>query len=499
MTGAQGVEPGGGRRPGLDLTVAFRTLGCKLNQCETAQMEEALTAQGYRVVTWEEAAAYRVVNTCTVTAKTDRTCRHEIRRAMRRDPGSRVVVTGCYAQVAPEKVAAIPGVALVLGNPDKFRLADYLEDIPVGLPNAGLPHGDGPEAADRGHQPRVAVTPYTGTPAFESDFFTHFSGYTRAFLKIQNGCDASCSYCVIPTARGPSRSMPAGKVLAQVRLLADQGYQEVVLTGIHMGSWGHDTREGGLADLLTILATHGAVPRYRLSSTEPMEVDDDVLAVMRTHADRFAPHFHVPLQSGSSDILRRMNRPYSAEQYARRVQSMRQTFPDAAIGADVIVGFPGETEAHFQETHELIAGLPLTYLHVFAYSDRPGTRASKMASKVPPEVIDDRSFRLRTLGAQKRRVFEERFRDDELHALLLGQRSSDGRLVALTGNYIEVLVEADDRLINRFVYVRPESLRPEGGWMGSLVRVAVDPSGAADSAGAPTAPAVSASIRGNCR
>ncbi|MCJ7795432.1 MAG: radical SAM protein, partial [Thermoleophilia bacterium] len=201
-------------------------------------------------------------------------------------------------------------------------------------------------------------------------------------------------------------------------------------------------------------------------------------------------------QSGSSEILSRMNRPYSAEQYARRVQAMRQTFPDAAIGADVIVGFPGETEAQFQETFELVADLPLTYLHVFAYSDRPGTRASKMASKVPPEVIDDRSVRLRALGAQKRGDFEERFRGNELHALLLAQRSPDGRLAALTGNYIEVLVEADDRLINRFVSVRPESVRPEGGWLGSLVHVAEDLGGVVDSGGAPTA---SAARSGNRR
>jgi len=444
-------------------------------------MEEALTARGYRVMPWQESAAYRIINTCTVTAKTDRTCRHEIRRAMRRDPGSRVVVTGCYAQVAPEKAAAIPGVALVLGNRDKYRLAEHLEHISTTTLRTGLPHDPGSPCgtADRGDRPCVTVTPYADAPVFEGDFFTHFSGYTRAFLKVQNGCDSSCSYCVIPTARGRSRSMPATEVLAQMRLLADQGYQEVVLTGIHVGSWGRDTGEGGLADLLAILATNGAVPLYRLSSTEPMEIDDDVLAVMRTHADRFAHHFHVPLQSGSSEILRRMNRPYDAEQYAQRVRAMRRTFPDAAIGADVIVGFPGETEDHFQETLALVAGLPLTYLHVFAYSDRPGTRASQMASKVPPEVIEDRSSRLRALGAKKRRVFEDGFRGSELHALLLKQRSSDGRLAALTGNYIEVLVEADDRLINRFVYVRPESLRPEGGWTGSLVRVATDTGGGA--------------------
>jgi threonylcarbamoyladenosine tRNA methylthiotransferase MtaB len=468
VSGSLTLTGGRGLPSASSQSVAFRTLGCKLNQCETAQMEEALRVRGYTVVPWEEPAAYRIVNTCTVTAKTDRTCRHEIRRAMRRDPGCRVVVTGCYAHVAPEKVAAIPGVALVLGNPDKSRLADYLADLPAGGSSSA-------EAAERGDPPCVAVTPYADSPAFEGDFFTHFSGYTRAFLKVQNGCDASCSYCVIPAARGPSRSMPAGEVLAQMRLLADQGYREVVLTGIHVGSWGRDIGEGGLADLLAVLATDGAVARYRLSSTEPMEVDDDVLAVMRTHAERFAPHFHVPLQSGSSEILRRMNRPYTAEQYALRVRSMRQTFPDAAIGTDVIVGFPGETEAHFRETYELVEDLPLTYLHVFAYSDRPGTRASKMASKVSPEVIEDRSFRLRALGAQKRGAFEERFRGNELHALLLRQRSPDGRLTALTGNYIEVLVEADERLINRFVYVRPDTVRPEGGWMGSLLRVAANP------------------------
>jgi len=437
-------------------------------------MEEALSARGYRVVPWGEAAAYRVVNTCTVTAKTDRTCRHEIRRAMRRDPASQVVVTGCFAQVAPEKVAAIPGVALVLGNLDKARLAQHLDDLRAAETVGGR---SDPNAAAAPQAPYTVVTPYDyggngdRAQAFEGDFFTHFSGYTRAFLKVQNGCDAGCSYCVIPSARGPSRSMHAREVLAQMRLLAEQGYQEVVLTGIHLGSWGRDTGEGGLADLLETLATDGAVPRYRLSSTEPMEVDDSVLAVMRAHATRFADHFHVPLQSGSPEILRRMNRPYTAEQFAERVQAIRRAFPDAAIGTDVIVGFPGETEAHLNETSELVAGLPLTYLHVFAYSDRPGTGASQMPSKVPPEVIDDRSVRLRALGARKRADFEQRFRDKELHALLLRRRSADGRLAALTGNYIEVLVDADDRLINHFVYVRPERVRPEGGWLGVLLAI----------------------------
>ncbi len=445
----------GAHAPTITRSVAFRTLGCKLNQCETAQMEEALAARGYSVVPWDGSATFRVINTCTVTAKTDRTCRHEIRRAMRRDPGTLVAVTGCYAQVAPEKVASIPGVSLVLGNLDKARLADHL---------AGL--------GTTRTEPITSVTPYHsdggGRSVFEGEAFTHFSGYTRAFLKVQNGCDSSCSYCVIPAARGPSRSMRLDSVLAQVRLLAGEGYREVVLTGIHLGAWGRDTGEGSLATLLQALAGDAAVERYRLSSTEPMEVDDQVLAVMREANGRFADHFHVPLQSGSDEILRAMHRPYSALQYARRVRAIRDAFPDAAIGADVIVGYPGETDQHFEETVALVREVPLTYLHVFAYSDRPGTRASEAASKTPPEVIDDRSRRLRALGSQKRREFEQAFTGRELKALVLKQTSSDGRLVALTGNYLEVLVNAEQTAVNTFVRVRPERPHADGGWEGSI-------------------------------
>ena len=285
-------------------TVAFRTLGCKLNQCETAQMEEALVARGYRVVAWEEPATVKVLNTCTVTAKTDRSCRHEARRAKRRDPLSRVVVTGCFAQVAAEQVAAIPEVDLVLGNLDKHRLGDHLDRLLV----------PSPPGVSAGRDRRVAptVTAYDGSRVFEGEFIHHFAGYTRAFLKVQNGCDACCSYCIIPAARGPSRSMPLADVLHQVRLLGEQGYREVVLTGIHLGAWGRDTGEGSLADLLAGLLETRDVERYRLSSTEPMEVDDRVLAVMRRGGDRFADHFHVPLQSGSDAVLRQMNRPYDA-------------------------------------------------------------------------------------------------------------------------------------------------------------------------------------------
>ncbi|HZJ03079.1 MAG TPA: tRNA (N(6)-L-threonylcarbamoyladenosine(37)-C(2))-methylthiotransferase MtaB [Thermoleophilia bacterium] len=445
-------------------TVAFHTLGCKLNQCETAQMEEALLKQGFRVVPWNQTAAVRVLNTCTVTSKTDRECRRLIRRAKREDPSSRMVVTGCYAQVAPDRVAAIPEVDLVLGNADKLRLVEHLADLQAS-PRDGC-------AAPADSAPRC-VTSYASAEDLsggtEGDFITHFSGYTRAFLKIQNGCDAGCSYCIIPTARGPSRSMPPAQVLEQVQLLGDRGYREVVLTGIHVGAWGRDLDTGDtLADLLTRLPSVESVRRFRLSSIEPMELDERVLRAISAAGLRYAGHFHLPLQSGSDNVLRRMNRPYMAADYLARVRQVRGAFPEAALGADVIVGFPGETEEDFEETCTLVTNSPLTYLHVFAYSDRPGTRASAMKGKVGPEIIHERSRRLRELGDQKNRAFQEAFRGRVLEALVLERQGEDDRLIALTGNYLRVAVPVDRRMINRLVPVK--LLEPSGeGWTGKIV------------------------------
>jgi threonylcarbamoyladenosine tRNA methylthiotransferase MtaB len=442
------------------VTVSFRTLGCKLNQCETAQMEEALLDRDYRLVPWDSPAAVRVLNTCTVTAKTDRECRREIRRALRLDPGCRMVVTGCYAQVAPEQTASIPGVDLVLGNIDKLRLGDHLERLLAQVP---------PSQGSAGNEPAATcVTAYQAAPVFHGDFFRHFSGYTRAFLKVQNGCDNACSYCVIPTARGRSRSMRLADVATQVRMLADQGFREVVLTGIHLGAWGRDTGEGSLADLLAALTGFHGTLRFRLSSTEPMEVDDRVLQAMGAAGERFAHHLHVPLQSGSDSVLRRMNRPYRSGAYLERVQAIRAAFPDAAIGADVIVGFPGETDEEFAQTLALVERAPLTYLHVFSYSDRPGTRASAMRDKVAPEVIAERGGRLRSLGARKDREFQERFQGTVIDALVLKERAADGRLVGLTGNYLEVLAEGGDELKNRFVPMRALRRGADRRWEGVM-------------------------------
>jgi len=443
-------------------TVAFRTLGCKLNQCETAQMEESLTARGVRLVPWSSPADVRVLNTCTVTGKTDRTCRNEIRRVARADPEARLIVTGCYAQVAADVIAAIPGVDLVLGNLDKSELAGHV---------AALFGPDSEAAGSARHTTEASpahVTSYSSTTMIRDDFVTHFSGYTRAFLKVQNGCDSRCSYCVIPLARGPSRSMPLARVVDQVRLLTERDYREVVLTGIHLGTWGRDTDEGSLPDLLEALVTTTDMPRFRLSSIEPLEVDDGVLEVMRTERERFAEHFHLPLQSGSDSVLRRMNRPYDAAGYTERVEAVRRAFPDSAIGADVIVGFPGETDIEFEETVALVERLPLTYLHVFPYSDRPGTAASSAPSKVPPHDVAERAARLRRVGQAKDAAFQRRFAGHELTALLLKQRSDDGLIVGLTGNYLEVLVVGHDSQMNRLAPVVPSVRRPDGRWEGRI-------------------------------
>jgi threonylcarbamoyladenosine tRNA methylthiotransferase MtaB len=443
--------------------VAFRTIGCKLNQCETAQMQELLSASGYQLVDWDQSADVRVINTCTVTAKSDRTCRREIRLARRLDPGCVVAVTGCYAQVDPDTVATIPGVDLVLGNIDKLRLPGHLSDHLTR-------RVDGRAREARASQVSTCVSSYPDHPVFEGEFFSHFYGYTRAFLKIQTGCDSRCAYCVIPIARGPARSMPEADVLEQVRRLASRDYREIVLTGIDLGRWGKDTGAGSLADLLALLVEEGGAARYRLSSIEPMELDEALLDVIESAGDRVARHFHLPLQSGSDPVLRRMGRPYSAAEYLDVAVGLVGRFPDAALGADVIVGFPGETDREFEETCSFIERAPLTYLHVFSYSDRTGTRASLMEPKVCPEIIRQRSVSLRELGERKNVSFRQALVGTDQRALVLKERTPEGLRVGLTGNYQEVLVEGDETLSNRFLRVRMSRPLPDGRWEAVLLR-----------------------------
>lgn len=438
------------------ITVAFRTLGCKLNQCETAQMQEALTQSGYTVVDWSTPADIRVINTCTVTARSDKTCRREIRLAKRLDPDCIVAVAGCYAQVAPDVVAAIPGVDMVLGNMEKLAIADHLA---------------GTETVT--DEPLTLVSDFPEDSSFEREFVSQFHGHTRAFLKIQTGCDSHCAYCIIPVARGRARSMRQQQVLDQVRHLVRKNFREIVLTGINLGSWGRDTQEGPLARLLTALLNDavvaarakGELVRYRLSSIEPLEVDERLLDVIGAAGEAAAHHFHLPLQSGSDSVLRRMLRPYSPEEYLEITREVARRFPDAALGADVIVGFPGETDAEFEETLAFVEETPLTHLHVFAYSDRQGTPASAMRDKVHPDIIRERSLRLRSLGERKTAEFKRRQLGSQQLALILKDRDEEGRLVGMTSNYMEIVLPGDDSLVNRYLKTTLTEERPDGRWL----------------------------------
>ena len=372
--------------------MAFRTIGCKLNQCETAQMQETLLAEGYRLVDWDDPADIRVVNTCTVTAKSDRTCRHEIRLAKRLDPDCMVVVTGCYAQVDPEAVAAIPGVDLVLGNLDKLRLAEHLAADGAGperraaRPRRRAGAGDRPRAVRlalsrasrvRGRVLQPLLRLHPGLPQDPDRLrlplrLLHHPPGPRTGAQHAQGRRAASRWTCWPTAASgrwcsPASTWAAGGATPARDRVAD--LLEALLA---------DARER-----LRLAGGETRIGRYRLSSIEPLEVDAALMDVIEPAGDRVAHHFHLPLQSGSDAVLRRMNRPYTAAEYLRVAGELARRFPDAAIGADVIVGFPGETEAEFEETFAFIEHAPLTYLHVFSYSDRPGTDASAMRPRCP--------------------------------------------------------------------------------------------------------------------
>jgi threonylcarbamoyladenosine tRNA methylthiotransferase MtaB len=425
-------------------TVAFHTLGCKLNQFETNDIERQFAERGWRPVAFGAPADVVVVNTCTVTGRSDARCRAALRKARRENPGATLIATGCYAQAQPGAVAELPEVDLVLGNPEKAAVFEHLDE--EGRPRAGRVAAAGIEAG----APRAF-------PVIRA-----FSGHTRAFVKIQDGCDNRCSYCIVPLARGPNRSLPAAEVLAQVAALVGAGYREVVLTGVHLGAWGRDLEpRGSLAALLERLVAIPGLGRLRLSSIEPTEFTPellDLLAASRT----ICAHLHIPLQSGSAAVLRAMRRPYGPDEFARLIESLAATLPDPALGADVIAGFPGERDEDFEETIRLLRQLPLTYLHVFPYSPRPGTPAATMPGQVPAEERERRAGLLRDLGREKNRAFLERQVGRTVGALVQGQPGRRrGATYGLTGNYLSVLVRAAKEEIGHFRDLRVT--RHEGG------------------------------------
>jgi threonylcarbamoyladenosine tRNA methylthiotransferase MtaB len=411
-------------------TIAITTLGCKINQFESAAMTEALEQDGFRIVPFSQTADVYVINSCTVTAKTDAESRRLIRRASRLNPAARVVVTGCYAQMAGDELLKIPEVSMVLGNSEKRGIADFLRGL--------------------GDEQKSVVSDISLQRSGDSAPLESFAEHTRAFLQVQNGCNARCAYCIVPFARGASRSVAPQEALDGMASFAAKGFKEIVLTGIHLGGYGLDlVPPTDLLGLLMLAEKSGVVQRLRIGSVEPTELPLELINFM-AGSPMVCPHLHLPLQSGSDGVLSRMNRGYTTELYRQVVDSLVQAIPEICIGTDVIAGFPGETEEEFAETHRFLESLPLAYLHVFPFSPRPGTPAAEMTPQIHSKVTKERAEALRLLSERKKQAYAAGFVGRELQVLV--QKDADGRK-GLSRNYLPVLIEGSEGLFNSEVTV----------------------------------------------
>lgn len=417
--------------------VALTTLGCKVNQYDTATIEDRLRGAGHTIVPFVDAAEVYIVNSCTVTNQADAESRQLARRVKRANPTARVIMTGCYAQVNPKAVAKVPEIDYIIGL---NRLDDLLRAVTKDI-----------------SLERVAVSnlrKHGETPRVDTLGAMTFSGQTRAFLKIQEGCDLFCTFCIVPMSRGKSRSVPPRTVLEQLDRLATRGFQEVVLTGIHLGGYGEDLDPPvNLVWLLEAIEERKPVPRIRISSLDPHEISERLIQLL-ARSDIFCPHLHIPLQAGADYTLERMRRRYDTALAQRVLTQLRETLPHASLGTDLIVGFPGESEKEFFQTISFLEDSPFTYFHVFPYSVRSGTTAAKFADKVPQPVIDARSRHIRKLGETKKTTFTRRFVGQTLPVLFEHTRDRNtGLLKGYSRNYIRVLAEGNDEYMNREVPV----------------------------------------------
>ncbi len=473
----------------------MENFGCRTTQADGAAIERQFQERGLERAAEPSRAGIVVLNTCTVTAAADQDARAAIRRIHRKNPDARIVVTGCYAQRAPEEVAALPGVSSVIGNSHKNELAQ----ITLRGPQIS---GQGPQPTQSGFVPLTRLLPDGQGPRpdarssiFVSDIFAHTelqaapvfdaaNERTRPNLKVQDGCDNRCSFCVIPYVRGQSRSLPLAEIIREVEALVSAGYREVVISGINLGRWGrdlsnlivseigHGLRTKGqrliFKDLVRAILSETALQKLRISSVEPMDWSNELIDLVAA-SPRIAKHAHVPLQSGSDAVLRRMHRKYRPWHYREKIQKIHAAMPTAAIGADVMTGFPGETDAEFEETRRLIEDLPLTYLHVFTYSARPGTPAASAAGQVPLCVARERNRILRDLASHKKEAFMRRFVGKHLQTIILNVVGSDdlGEYTeGLTDNYLPIRVRGKHQS-NSWIPAKIESV-----WEGALVGIA---------------------------
>lgn len=439
----------------------MQSFGCRATQADGATLERQLAIQGLSQAGSAREADVVVLNTCTVTAAADQDARASIRRIHRENPLAKIMVTGCYAQRAPQEIAALPGVTWVVGNSHKHRVAEIAASTELELKMKAQVHeehsgenGFGENGINGHPQPNFISleTVALSAPAFTlvGDVFAHtelitapvFVGdtiaeKTRPNLKVQDGCNNRCSFCIIPSVRGQSRSMKLDRVIEEANALVAAGYREIVLSGINLGRWGRDFQpQQKFENLVRALLEHTGIEKIRISSVEPMDWSDDLIALVAGSA-RIAKHAHVPLQSGSDPILRRMHRKYRPWHYAEKIRKIREAMPDAAIGADVMVGFPGETDELFEESRSFIEQLPFTYLHAFTYSSRPGTPSAAMPDQVPVHTARERNRMLRELAAEKNRAFRESFIGQTLEVITL-QAGGAGWIEALSDNFLKV-------------------------------------------------------------
>ena len=415
-------------------TVAFHTLGCKLNFSETSSISRLMEKEGFEKISFDSIADIYVINTCSVTENADKECRYLVRQIQRKSPESFVVITGCYAQLKPQEIAAIPGVDLILGAAEKFNLASHIQELVKGDPA------------------KICSCDIEQVEDFHSGY--SLSDRTRAFLKVQDGCDYQCSFCTIPLARGKSRSDSISRIVENVLELAAKGIREVVLTGVNLGDFGTEQTEmksnkENFFQLCQALDQVKEMPRYRISSIEPNLLNNDIIELVGK-SDRFMPHFHIPLQSGSNKILALMRRRYLRELYADRVSRIKTLMPHAAIGVDVIVGFPGETEEDFNETCHFLHSLEVSYLHVFTYSERDNTRAIQMKPVVPVSVRNDRNKILRNLSFQKLQYFTANH-TGQTRKVLFERSREKAMMEGFTDNYIKVTAPYNPEWVNRII------------------------------------------------
>lgn len=413
--------------------VAFHTLGCKLNFSETSTIGQQFLKHGFSIVDEKEKSDVFVINTCTVTDNADRECRQIVRRALRNNPNSFIVVTGCYAQLRPYEIAKIDGVDAVLGSNEKFNLFSYLENF------------------EKKELSCIFISPTENLDSFNPSYSTDADNRTRAFFKIQDGCDYKCSFCTIPLARGKSRSASPEEVINEFKQLLKAGYKEIILTGVNVGDYGNSFDIDLYALLKKMLKVDGDY-RIRISSIEPNLLTDEILD-LTAKDERMCNHFHIPLQSGCGEILKLMQRRYKVEDYEKLIYKAVEKVNDLRIGVDVIVGFPGETEENFLETYNFLKDLPISYLHVFTYSERPETKAIEMANSVDPIERKRRSNMLRILSEKKKHEFYQKMVGKEL-TILFEHEDHNGMMKGFSSNYVRVKHSFDHELINKFVKVK---------------------------------------------